>query len=148
MTGEGGAVRFQRANFVVADLDLALTLYRDVLGFEVAFRQGHNPDSYSIPLFEIPAGAQLGFAILSLPGQPRVMALTEVSGVDLPAPSHPRRSAIVLDVPDPDRVAAQARALGLKLYPEEVLRTHDGRTGREFGLVDFDDNLIVVYRIG
>ena len=38
-------VRFQRANFVVADIARSLTFYRDVLGFEVAFELGHNPDS-------------------------------------------------------------------------------------------------------
>ena len=147
MTLKTPTVRFQRANFVVADLDRALSLYCDVLGFEVAFRHGHNPDSYSYPVFDIPQEAQLGFAVLSLPGQPRVMALTEVSGIAHSAPTRPRRSAIVLDVSDVDGVVSQARALGLTVYPEEVLETHDGRFGREVGIVDFDDNLLVVYRI-
>ena len=68
--------RFQRANYCVEDIDRALTFYESVLGFEVTYRKGHNSDSYSIPLFEIPDGAELGFAILSLPNQPRVMALS------------------------------------------------------------------------
>ena len=59
--------RFQRANFVVRDIDKALSFYEGVLGFEVTFRKGHNPDSYSIPVFEIPDGAELDFVILSLP---------------------------------------------------------------------------------
>lgn len=145
---ECAPVRFQRANFVVANLDRALSFYVDVLGFEVTYRQGHNPDSYSIDLFEIPAGAQLGFAILSLPGQPRVMALTEIAGIDLPPSQHPRRAALVLEAGHPDQVAASAGELGLQVYPAEVLHTHDGRTGREIGIVDFDDNLVLVYRIG
>ena len=140
-------VRFQRANFVVADLDKALTFYEGVLGFEITFRKGHNPDSYSIPVFEIPDGAELGFAILSLPGQPRVMALSEIAAVPMEPIPHPRRSAIVLETQDPDKVMAESRAVGLKIYEEGKLETHDGRMGREIGIVDFDDNLIVIYLI-
>ncbi len=139
-------VRFQRGNFVVSDLDRALTFYQGVLGFEVTFRKGHNPDSYSIPVFAIPQGVELGFAILSLPGQPRVMALSEVK-MDLAQVPYPRRGAIVLEVQDPDKVMAEARALGLHVYPEGRLETHDGRIGREIGIVDFDDNLVVIYLI-
>ena len=76
------------------------------------------------------------------------MALTEIqarrSGSQC---RHPRRSAIVLDVADPDAVMDGARTLGLKVYEEERLETHDGRIGREIGIVDYDDNLIVIYRI-
>ena len=140
-------VRFQRGNHVVADLDRALTFYRDVLGFEVAFILPHNPDSYSYPVFAIPRHAVTRFCTFSSATQPRVMALAEVSGVDLPAVPHPRRSAIVLEVADPDSVIAGARALGLQVYPEEVLHTQDGRLGREIGIVDFDDQLIVIYKI-
>jgi len=140
-------VRFQRGNFVVADLDRALLFYRDVLGFSVEYRLGHNPDSYSIPVFEIPDGAELGFVTLNSPTQRRVMALTEIKGVDLPPVPHPRRSAIVIEVSDPDAVMAGARELGLKVYEEEKLVTGDGRTGREIGIVDFDDNLVVIYKI-
>lgn len=140
-------VRFQRGNHVVRDLDRALTLYRDVLGFDVTFTLPHNPHSYSIPVFAIPEGAELRFCVLSTETQARVMALTEIAGVELPSVPHPRRSAIVLEIDDPDAVVAGARELGLEVYPEEVLRTPDGRVGREIGIVDFDDNLIVIYKI-
>lgn len=146
-TGNKAPVRFQRGNFVVADIDRALTFYRDVLGFKVAYQHGHNPDSYSIPVFNIPDGAELGFCTLSTRDQVRVMALTEIKGVDLPPVPAPRRSAIVLDVADPDAIMTGARALGLTVYPEERLETNDGRIGREIGIVDFDDNLIVIYTI-
>ena len=140
-------VRFQRGNFVVSNLERALTFYRDVLGFEVAYQKGHNPESYSIPVFNIPDGAELGFCTLSTRDQVRVMALTEIKGVDLPPVPAPRRSAIVLDVSDPDAIMDGARALGLTVYPEERLETNDGRVGREIGIVDFDDNLVVIYTI-
>ena len=60
---------------------------------------------------------------------------------------HPRRAAIVLEVENPDAVMAGAHALGLQVYAEEVLHTNDGQIGREIGIVDFDDNLVVVYKI-
>ena len=34
---EDNTLRFQRANFVVQDIERSLTFYRDVLGFTVAF---------------------------------------------------------------------------------------------------------------
>lgn len=141
------SLRFQRANFVVADLPRALTFYRDVLGFTVTFVLPHNPESYSFPVFDIPGQAQLGFCVLSTETQERVMALTEIKGVPLAPVPHPRRGAIVLDIPDPDTVMAGARALGLHVYDEAVLVTKDGRRGREIGIVDFDDNLVVIYKI-
>ena len=44
-------------------------------------------------------------------------------------------------------LSVKARALGLTVYDEQVLRTNDGRVGREIGIVDFDDNLVVIYKI-
>jgi catechol 2,3-dioxygenase-like lactoylglutathione lyase family enzyme len=140
-------VRFQRGNHVVADLDRALTFYRDVLGFDVTYILPPNPDSYSYPVFDVPREATMRFCVLSTDTQVRVMALTEIVGVRLAPTPHPRRSAIVLEIDDPDAVIAASRALGLQVYPEEVLHTNDGRIGREIGIVDFDDNLIVIYKI-
>jgi catechol 2,3-dioxygenase-like lactoylglutathione lyase family enzyme len=141
------SVRFQRANFVVRNISRALNFYVDVLGFHVEFELGHNPQSYSFPVFDIPGEAQLGFCVLSSPTQPRVMALTQIEKVDLDPVPHPRRAAIVLEVDDPDAVMDGARKLGLQVYGEEVLHTNDGRTGREIGIVDYDDNLVVIYKI-
>jgi catechol 2,3-dioxygenase-like lactoylglutathione lyase family enzyme len=140
-------VRFQRGNHVVADLDRALAFYEGVLEFDVTYVLPPNPGSYSYPVFDIPRDAAMRFCVLSTETQERVMALTEIRGVELPAIPHPRRSAIVLEVADPDAVVAGARALGLMVYDEEALHTADGRTGREVGIVDFDDNLVVIYKI-
>jgi catechol 2,3-dioxygenase-like lactoylglutathione lyase family enzyme len=140
-------LRFQRANYMVRDLDLALSFYREVLGFEVTFTLPPNPASYSYPVFEIPRSASMRFCVLSTSSQPRVLALTELSGIELAPLPHPRRHAVVLEVDDPDAVMAGARALGLQVYAEELLKTHDGRLGREIGIVDFDDNLVVIYKI-
>lgn len=140
-------IRFQRGNHVVADLDRALTFYRDVLGFDVTFTLPPNPDSYSYACFDIAREAVMRFCVLSTTTQERVMALTEIRGIAIAPLPHPRRSAIVLEIDDPDAVVAGSHALGLTVYPEEVLRTKDGRVGREIGIVDHDDNLIVIYKI-
>lgn len=139
-------VRFQRANFVVADIDRALTFYRDVVGFDVVFIKDSDVDSYSFDIFEIPKGPAMRFAVLRTETQANVMALTEVTSIK-PASELPRRSCIVLDVSDIDAVIKGAQALGLKTYHEDHLVTKDGREGREFGIVDFDGNLVVVYTI-
>ncbi len=139
-------VRLQRANFIVRDIERSLAFYRDVLGFEVAFIKDSPDDSYSYPVFEIDPSNKLRFAVLSTGEQARVMALTEVPA-ELPPVPRPRRAAIVLEVGDVDAVCEGARAAGLKVYEEEELHTHDGRIGREVGIVDYDDNLTVIYRI-
>ena len=147
MALDESGVRFQRANFVVSDLDRALAMYRDVLGMSVEFVKDSEPDSYSYPVFEIDKKAVLRFAVLSTASQPRVMALTEVRGVALPPVPNPRRGAIVLDIDDIDGTLRRAREHGFKVYDEERLETQDGRIGREIGLVDDDDNLTVIYTI-
>jgi hypothetical protein len=38
-------------------------------------------------------------------------------------------------------------AWGLVVHPEERLVTHDGRVGREQGIVDHDGNLVVIFVI-
>lgn len=139
--------RFQRTNYVVTDLDRALVLYRDILGMTVEFMHDSEPDSYSYPVFEIDKQAQLRFCVLSTATQPRVMALTEIRRIDIPATPMPRRAAIVLDVPNIDEVLAGCAKADFHVYPEEQLVTHDGRTGREIGLVDDDGNLVVIYHI-
>ena len=138
--------RFQRANYVVRDIDRSLGFYRDALGFEVAFIKDSPADSYSYPVFEIDKDHALRFAVLSTDDQPRVMALTEVPAELDPTPM-PRRAAIVVEVADVDAVVDHARSIGCRVYDEEVLLTHDGRQGREVGIVDFDGNLTVIYHI-
>jgi len=141
------ALRFQRANYTVANLEESYKFYRDVLGFEVTFEKVSEPDSYSYDVFEIDHTHDMRFAILSTKSQPRVMALTEVANPNLEKAAHPRRAAIVLDVADIDGIVAGATALGLKVYHEDALETHDGRMGREVGIIDRDDNLVVIYDI-
>ena len=140
-------VRVQRTNLVVADLERAYRVYRDILGFKLDFTLGHRPESYSFVVFQIPREATTGFAALSSKDQVRSLALTEIKGVELPEPNLPSSHALVLEVDDIDGVLEAARAEGLHVFPEETLRTHDGRIGREIGMLDHDGHLIVLYCI-
>lgn len=139
-------LRLQRANYLVSDLDRALTFYRDVLGFEVVFIKDSEVDSYSYDVFEIDRGAAMRFCVLRTDEQPNVMALTEVPGLT-PSTETPRRAGIVLEAREIDQAVADAKALGLTVYREDHLVTKDGREGVEYGIVDFDGNLVVLYLI-
>ena len=138
-------VRLQRANFLVSDMAKALRFYVDVLGMEVAFKKEGRETSYSHRVFGIEQGVKIDFVALSTPTQPRVMALTQVP--ELSSQPEPRRSAIVLDIEDVDGVVERAMAGGFQVFEEERLVTHDGRVGREIGILDGDGNLAVIYHI-
>lgn len=140
-------MRFQRSNYVVRDIEKSLSLYRDVIGFKVDFILPPNDESYSYEVFDIPKNAILRFCVLSTQTQERVMALTEITGIELDALQHPRRSAIVLEAANFDEMVEGVKSLGLSIYKEEVLKAKDGRIGRELGFTDYDDNLIVIYKI-
>ena len=140
-------VRFQRANFVVTDLDRSLAFYRDVLGLKLDFVKDSPDDSYSYDVFEIERNQEIRFAVLSTASQVRVLALTELPGATLEPVPHPRRAAIVIEVGDVDGVVARATEAGCHVYREDELITHDGRVGREVGFVDYDGNLTVIYHI-
>lgn len=139
--------RFQRANFVVTKLERSLGFYRDVLGLKLEFVKDSPDDSYSYDVFEIDTSQKIRFAVLSTETQVRVLALTELPGARLADVPMPRRSAIVLEVGDVDGVVAGAAAAGCQVYREDKLITHDGRVGREVGLVDHDGNLTVIYHV-
>ena len=138
-------LRFQRANYLVGNMERALAFYRDVLGFSVAFAKPPRETSYSHEVFGLDRDRPVGFATLSTPSQERVMALTEAA--DLEPQREPRRSALVIEVEDVDGVVGRAEARGFRVFPEERLVTHDGRVGREVGLLDADGNLTVIYHI-
>jgi catechol 2,3-dioxygenase-like lactoylglutathione lyase family enzyme len=144
-------VSIKRPTLIVRDLDQALAIYRDVLGFSMGFVKDMQADSYSRPVFRIPDHAQGRFCTLNAgPDQPNALALIEVTGVELPKPAHrPFMSTIVVHVPnDFDGVLAKLAAMpGVSMVPEAVLKTQDGRLGREAAFIDPDGHLVVLYQI-
>ena len=53
-------VRFQRANYIVRDIEKSLEFYRDILGFRVEYIIDSEAESYSYPVFEIPRDREVG----------------------------------------------------------------------------------------
>ena len=139
-------VLFKRATILVADIDRSLEIYRDILGFEVFQISESSEDSYSYPVFKIPKEAKIRFATLSSPTQVRTLALTEVTGIELPKPSAPLMTAGVIKVDDLPAVMAKIEALGLEITEPKVDEGTDF-TFREQAFIDFDGHLMVLYQI-
>ena len=140
-------MRFQRTNYLVSDVNRALLFYRDILGMTLDFMKQSEDDSYSYEVFDINKGKPIEFAILSYKNQPRVMALTILGEDNLGKNPLPRRSAICIEVDDVDDVLNKCREHGFHCFKKEHLVTHDGREGREVGILDDDGNLTLIYKI-
>jgi len=140
-------VRFKRAALIVADLDRSLALYRDALGFTLESIKQSAADSYSYEIFDIPADRRLRMAALDGPAdQVRTLALIEVTPA-LPPAAGPRAATVIATADLDSALARAARVPGVAILPERELRTHDGRIGREVGLVDPDGHAIVLYML-
>ena len=145
-------IRVQRTTLIVADLERSLALYRDTLGFEVAYIKNSRADSYSYPTFDIPAAAVLRFATLTAgagsSAQLRVLGLTEVKGATLARPSGVRPVALVLEASNLVALEEEiARLPGVRVLPAGNLLTQDGRAGREVAVQDADGHLVVLYEL-
>tara|TARA_Y100000817_G_C16807820_1_gene522818 strand:- start:44 stop:475 length:432 start_codon:yes stop_codon:yes gene_type:complete len=140
-------MRFQRANYLVSNKERALLLYRDILGMSLDFMKVSEEDSYSYDVFDIDDSIAIEFALLSYQDQPRVMALTILGDGNLEKNPLPRRAAICIEVDDVDDAVSKCNENGFHCYGEDHLITHDGREGKEVGILDDDGNLIVIYKI-
>ena len=140
-------MRFQRANYLVSNKERALLLYRDILGMSLDFMKVSEEDSYSYDVFDIDDSIAIEFALLSYQDQPRVMALTILGNGNLEKNPLPRRAAICIEVDDVDDAVSKCNENGFHCYGEDHLITHDGREGKEVGILDDDGNLIVIYKI-
>ena len=140
-------MRFQRVNYLVSNLDRALVLYRDILGMRLDFMKDSEEDSYSYEVFAIDESLPIQFALLSYENQPRVLALTALGDGNLDQHPMPRRSGIVIEVDNVDAITKKCRENDFKCFKDDHLITHDGRQGKEVGILDDDGNLTVIYKI-
>ena len=140
-------MRFQRANYLVSNKERALLLYRDILGMNLDFMKNSEEDSYSYEVFDIDDSIAMEFALLSYENQPRVLALTILGDGNLEQNPLPRRGAIVIEVDNVDETVAKCKENGFHCYRDDHLSTHDGREGKEVGILDDDGNLVVIYKI-
>ena len=140
---------FKRVTFVVADMERSLQIYRDILGFTLDEISDSSHASYSYPVFKIDPEAKLRFATLSAgPEQVRTMALTEITGMELPKPG----------VPLHDRFRDPGRQSRRRLREARGARARDRAANRlraprrvqvqaEQAFVDFDGHLVVLYQM-
>lgn len=142
-TDEG--VLFKRSNFVVADMDRSLSIYRDILGFSLfGSIEESSEESYSYPVFKIPKEAKIRFATLNSPSQERTLALTEITGIELPKPAAPLMSAVVIRVDDIQARIAEIEGLDLETTKLKVVES-ERINFKEQAFIDFDGHLIVLY---
>lgn len=147
---EGSEIRFQRSNLLVSNLDQALEIYRDILGFTLEAVRDLPAEGYAYELFSVPAEASLRFAVLSSGTQTNVLALTEVSGpgsVARLSGQAQSASGLVLEVAEFDTVFSRLERMGLNTMNENKFLTADERDGRQRGFLDRDGNLIILYQL-
>lgn len=138
---------FKRATLLVADMDRALQVYRDVLGFELEGITESGPDSYSYPVFQLPKAARLRFAHLNAgKEQIHTLALEEVTGIELPRPEPPYVSTMVIRVPDLQEVYEGLEALGLEVLEPKTIEVPQV-SFIEGAFIDFDGHLVVIYQL-
>lgn len=137
---------YKRVTLVVADIERSLTVYRDILGFTINYIKDSASDSYSYPVFKIPKEAKIRFATLDSPTQERTLALTEVTGCELPKASVPIMSASVIKVEDLAGIIEKIKALGLETT-EPATDSNEYFTFLEQAFIDFDGHLIVLYEM-
>jgi catechol 2,3-dioxygenase-like lactoylglutathione lyase family enzyme len=139
---------FKRVTLVVSDLGRSLEIYRDILGFSLDGISDSTEASYSYPVFKIEPEATIRFATLSAgPAQVRTMALTEVTGMNLPKPGRPHMTASVIRVDDLEATFAKIEALGLETVPPKIAERPGEFKFVEQAFVDFDGHLIVLYQL-
>ena len=144
LKGKAG-LHLKRPCLLVADLERSLTLYRDILGFQLDYVSAASPESYLYKVFQIPAEAQLTFATLSTEHEVRALALTEVKGITLPERSLPYQTGTVIQVSDVPLVIEQVQALGLAVVEPSFFTAPPNLSFIEQGFYDFDGQLIVLY---
>jgi catechol 2,3-dioxygenase-like lactoylglutathione lyase family enzyme len=140
-------LHIKRPCLLVADLERALKVYRDILGFHLDYQSEASPNSYLYTVFGLPKEAKLTFAALNSECETRALAFAEVKGIDLPPPTIPRRTGIVIRVRDLDRVISQIRALGLLTVEPHSFDAPPNLRFSERGFCDYDGHLIVLYEV-
>jgi hypothetical protein len=76
-----------RSNFLVADLDRALRIYRDILGYRVNVVMPVQEREFMRSIFGLPEEAEMRIAFLSgAKGKFGHIGITEVKGVDISRP--------------------------------------------------------------
>lgn len=140
-------LHIKRPCLLVADLQRSLTVYRDILGFKLVYQSEASSDSYLYSIFKLPDTAKLTFAAFDTKDEPRALALTEVKGIELPPPTPPYRTAIIIRVGDLASTIAQIRQLNLEIVKPNSFTTPPNLYFTEQAFYDDDGHLIMLYEV-
>jgi catechol 2,3-dioxygenase-like lactoylglutathione lyase family enzyme len=140
-------VALKRVNLLVRDMQRSLAVYRDILGFRIFQCSESSPQSYSYTVFRLPAQAKLHFCTLDSTTEVRALALTEVTGIELPPQPPINLSTPVIRVERFDEVHAKLKAAGLNVVEPRRSKTSEGRDFRELAFTDPDGHLLVLYQL-
>jgi len=77
----------------------------------------------------------------------RALALTQVTGVELPPHPALQLSAPVIRIERFDEVHAKLKAAGLEVVEPRRSKTSEGRDFRELAFTDPDGHLVVLYQL-
>jgi catechol 2,3-dioxygenase-like lactoylglutathione lyase family enzyme len=135
-----------RTNFLVADLDRSLQLYRDILGFKVNAMMPVRPESYMYDIFRVDRAAKLRLAFLAGgDGRFGSIGLTEVKGAARPAAAGAYPSVLILEIKGGiEALHGKVRAAGLEATHIYEL-TNPVR--QEFILTDADGNRVLLMQV-
>ena len=140
-------VHLRRSSLVVGDLEKSLSLYRDILGFEVGPVGTYEKDNYAYQVFNIPEEATIRVATLNSTDQQRIINLKEVTGITLSE----YRSALftnvlLIKVADLKTVMQKISALGLQTTEEHTVKG-SRLSYIEQSFTDFDGHRIALYQL-
>ena len=137
----------QRATLVVEDLDRALEVYRDLLGFSLEFVGGTEADEFAYEVLRIPERIAIRFAALSSASQQRTLALVEAPGLGVEREGT-RRAAVIVQVASVPGTLAGARRLGLETCRSHTtLEPAKGPPRTESAFYDPDGHAVVIYQL-
>lgn len=140
-------VLVKRTALVVSSIDRSLTIYRDILGFELNGITNSKPTSYSYDVFLVPRDKPIRFATFnSGPDQTRSLAMIESAGVRHRNDDGVRPVALVVNANGRlEAIMAKITALGLKTVAPRPLASDTQGQGVETAFVDYDGHLVVLY---
>ena len=138
---------FQRAALLVENMERALEVYRDLLGFQLEFIGDSESDAYAYEVFAIPTDVEIHFAALSSDSQQRTLALISAPGHAASLGSA-RRTAVVVQVASVAATLAAAAERGLatcaaRTYPAPP----KGPPRTEAAFYDHDGHTVVIYQL-
>jgi catechol 2,3-dioxygenase-like lactoylglutathione lyase family enzyme len=136
-----------RSNFIVTDLDRALRIYRDILGFQVNVVLPVQEEEFMRSIFGLPDEAEMRIAFLSgAKGEFGHIGITEVTGVNLDrSAGGPYPSVLILEVhrelePLHEAIAAESSDVS-EIFDLEM------PSRREFMFTDHDGHRVLLMKL-